>query len=256
MKKALWLFCLIMSGLWGGCGKSTVPPASSVPGDSTLITPIEELSNRCPEITDVFISDSMVGGGEQVRIAITAVDPDNDKLYYVWSATRGELTGQESQAVWTAPECTEVGPQTATFDITIEGNDGECTVDQTITIAVNCGPEKPDQEPDAVIPFPSGSTHLNNIAKAQLDNLAVLLKQFPDQAITIEGHTDSTGNEETNQQIGLKRAESVKEYLIQRHGIDSTRITIRSYGSTRSVESNETKEGRAKNRRVEIYRAY
>ena len=118
---------------------------------------------------------------------------------------------------------------------------------------VKCGLEPRTQQPDAVILFPSGSTRVNNIAKAQLDDLALLLKQFPDQSIVIDGHTDSTGGEESNLRIGLQRAESVKEYLVQRHGIDPTRISTNSYGSSRPVASNDTQEGRDKNRRAEIY---
>jgi outer membrane protein OmpA-like peptidoglycan-associated protein len=104
--------------------------------------------------------------------------------------------------------------------------------------------------------FASGSTSLDNIAKAKLDALATLLKQSPETTIILEGHTDATGNENVNKQVGLKRAESVKRYLVQRHGLDANRIVTTSYGSQRPAASNDTSEGRAQNRRVEIYQEY
>lgn len=209
--------------------------------------------NRCPEITDVSLSDSTVRGGEQVRMAVMATDPDGDPLHYVWNASGGQLTGREAQVVWTAPECVFQEATTTPYDVVVEVSDHACTVDRLITITVKCGLEPRPQEPDGVILFPPGRTRVDNIAKAQLDDLALLLKQFPDQSIVVDGHTDSTGDEETNLRIGLQRAESVKEYLVQRHGIDLSRITTNSYGSSRPIASNDTQEGRDKNRRAEIY---
>lgn len=220
----------------------------------TQPVPIERPANRCPEIIEVSLSDSSVRGGEQVRIAVMATDPDGDQLYYVWNAGSGTLTGSGSQVVWTAPECLTPESATTSYDVIVEVSDRTCTVNRVITIAVTCGLEAHTQQPAAVILFPSGSTRLNNIAKAQLDNLALLLKQFPDQTIMLDGHTDATGDETANLRIGLQRAESVKEYLGQRHEIDPKRIMTNSYGSSRPIASNETQEGRNQNRRVEIYR--
>jgi len=212
-----------------------------------------EVSNRCPEITGISVSDSTVSGGEHVRIAVTASDPDNDQPLYFWVASRGSLTGRESNVVWTAPECSGTDKTVKTYDLTVEVSDGECAVDRLIQLSVDCSL---GQKSDGVILFPSGSTKLDNIAKAQLDNIAMLLKQFPDQNIIIIGHTDSAGKEELNQRIGLKRAESAKQYLVKRHGIDSNRITTTSYGSKQPIDTNDTKAGRARNRRVEIYRNF
>ena len=252
----VWRTFLNMSYVFGR-RKPSEPEPEPVKIQPAPIT-VEKLPNQCPRIVDVSLSDSEVNGGEHVRIGVTAIDPDQDKLYYIWNAPQGILTGREAQIVWTAPECSEGSPGIATYDITVDVSDRECSVDRAITIAVNCGTSgwKSQQQADAVILFPSGSTRLNNIAKAQLDDLAVLLEQFPDQAVMIDGHTDSTGSEKANLRVGLQRAESVKAYLVQRHGIDPARITTNSYGSSRPVTSNETQEGRNQNRRAEIYRVY
>jgi outer membrane protein OmpA-like peptidoglycan-associated protein len=231
------------------------PPIKETP----ITNPAEKTPNRCPEITDVSLSDSVVNGGEQVRVTITAHDPDGDQLLYFWIASRGVLTGSETQITWTVSECSEFDATTGTHDLSVEVSDGECTVNRPIKILVNCTPPKRRPEvvlPESIILFPQGSTKLDNIAKAQLDNIAALLRQFPDQTIRLEGHTDATGKEETNTRIGLKRAESVKQYLVKRHGIDPNRITTISYGSTRPAAPNDTKAGRAKNRRVEIYQRF
>lgn len=230
------------------------PPKVEPLAEQMLPTPVEVAPNRCPEITEVSISDSVVRGGEEVRIAVTATDPDGDQLYYVWDARAGRLTGSESQIVWIAPECLTQESATTSYELAVEVSDRTCTVNRVITLEVQCGLGTSTHQPDAVVLFPSGSTRLNNIAKAQLDNLALLLKQFPDQSILLDGHTDATGDETANLRIGLQRAESVKEYLTQRHSIDPKRLSTNSYGSSRPVADNSTQEGRHQNRRVEIYR--
>jgi OOP family OmpA-OmpF porin len=68
----------------------------------------------------------------------------------------------------------------------------------------------------------------------------------------LTGYTDSTGSAEFNQKLSLARAESVKKYLVGK-GVSPGRITTNSGGSAKPVGDNKTKEGRAKNRRVEIH---
>jgi len=67
----------------------------------------------------------------------------------------------------------------------------------------------------------------------------------------VEGHTDSSGNAAKNLSLSKARAASVEKYLIE-HGEKQDHISSEGYGSTRPIASNDTKEGRAKNRRVEI----
>ena len=88
-----------------------------------------------------------------------------------------------------------------------------------------------------------------------LDGLAVLLNQKPEWKLRISGHTDSIGDEEGNLSLSKERAESVKNYLVKK-GIASERIETRYYGSAKPITSNETEEGRQKNRRVELEIAF
>ncbi|HEY8548491.1 MAG TPA: OmpA family protein [Vicinamibacterales bacterium] len=101
--------------------------------------------------------------------------------------------------------------------------------------------------------FKFGNSTLPDEAKAQLDKMVADLAADPKAVFfEIEGHTDSTGPSEINEQIGLARAEAVKRYLYEQHRVPLHKMSVISYGETRPVESNRTRDGRAKNRRVEI----
>lgn len=82
-----------------------------------------------------------------------------------------------------------------------------------------------------------------------LDEAVRIMKANPEMRVEVQGHTDSTGTEAYNQMISEKRAISVKEYLISQ-GIESDRLVVRGYGESVPAESNETLEGRQRNRRV------
>ena len=83
-----------------------------------------------------------------------------------------------------------------------------------------------------------------------LRGVADFLKTYPDTKVTLDGHTCWIGTEEYNQGLSERRAQSVKDYLVNKFGIDPARLTTRGYGETRPVASNETKKGRERNRRV------
>jgi OmpA-OmpF porin, OOP family len=85
----------------------------------------------------------------------------------------------------------------------------------------------------------------------ELNRLVELLDEQPSIKVEVSGHADAIGTEEYNQKLSKNRAEKVSQYLIQK-GISKDRISTTSYGESRPVDSNETKEGRQKNRRVEF----
>ena len=88
-------------------------------------------------------------------------------------------------------------------------------------------------------------------SKENIDNLAQVLNKYHDTNILIEGHTDATGTEEHNLTLSRQRAQSVANYLAQIK-VDPTRFTIMGYGWSQPVADNDTAEGRALNRRVDI----
>ena len=87
--------------------------------------------------------------------------------------------------------------------------------------------------------------------KAILNGAAALLKTHDRVVVEVAGHTDSIGSEEYNQGLSERRANAVKDYLVAQ-GITATRLTARGYGELRPIASNDTEEGRAENRRVEL----
>ncbi len=85
----------------------------------------------------------------------------------------------------------------------------------------------------------------------ELDRVASLLKDQPNYTLSIAGHTDSTGSEPHNIELGKARATAVRTYIISR-GVSPDRLTANSFGSSKPVATNATEEGRAENRRVEF----
>jgi OOP family OmpA-OmpF porin len=88
-------------------------------------------------------------------------------------------------------------------------------------------------------------------AKVILDEAAAILKRNPDVHVNVDGYTDSIGTKEYNQKLSERRAASVADYLSQQ-GVSRSNLTPRGFGEDNPVDSNKTKEGRAKNRRVEL----
>lgn len=100
--------------------------------------------------------------------------------------------------------------------------------------------------------FVSGKAELLPLAKQKLDEVAKALTDLdPKQTITVEGHTDSRGADDMNQKLSEERASAVRAYLVER-GVKPDRIKSVGRGESNPVASNDTPEGRANNRRVEI----
>jgi len=92
---------------------------------------------------------------------------------------------------------------------------------------------KPDSEPD-------------------LKRMAEVLARYPETRLQITGHTDNEGTEQNNFKLSERRAQSVRNFLVDK-GVDASRINTLGYGELRPVASNETEEGRNRNRRLEIH---
>lgn len=99
--------------------------------------------------------------------------------------------------------------------------------------------------------FAFDSARLTSEGEAILDEAVSVLNRHPSITVRAEGHTDSIGSEAYNMQLGQRRADSVRDYLVSQ-GISSSRITARSFGESVPAASNDTESGRAQNRRVEL----
>ena len=101
--------------------------------------------------------------------------------------------------------------------------------------------------------FSFGGAELPDEAKARLDQVINELNNNPQNVyFEIEGHTDNVGPAELNERLGLARAESVKLYLYEQHQVPLHKMNVISYGEEKPVGANDTREGRAQNRRVVV----
>lgn len=101
------------------------------------------------------------------------------------------------------------------------------------------------------VTFKTGSDVINPSSYSRLNISAKDLVRNPGLKVEVAGHTDNVGNSANNQTLSQKRAEAVRAYLINK-GVDSSRLSARGYGDSEPAASNDTAEGRAKNRRVEL----
>lgn len=101
--------------------------------------------------------------------------------------------------------------------------------------------------------FPTNAAELSEEGRAMIDEAVVPLKQANRSVFfEVEGHTDATGDESYNEQLGLDRAQAVRNYLYTAHGIPLSRIEVISFGEAQPVVDNSTADNRAQNRRVVI----
>ena len=100
--------------------------------------------------------------------------------------------------------------------------------------------------------FDVNKTNISPTAAKALDRNGTLLRDNPKVRVEIGGHSDSTGSEAANMKASEKRAQSAKKYLQDKFNIAADRMTVKGYGATKPIADNKTKEGQAKNRRVEF----
>jgi outer membrane protein OmpA-like peptidoglycan-associated protein len=87
--------------------------------------------------------------------------------------------------------------------------------------------------------------------KTSLAKVAGILSVYQELNVSVEGHTDNTGSEEHNLKLSEQRAQNVLDFLVAQ-GIEASRLTSKGYGMTLPIADNKTKEGRQKNRRVDL----
>ncbi len=99
--------------------------------------------------------------------------------------------------------------------------------------------------------FRSGSFDLLPGARERLAKVSGIVLAYPTLHVAVEGHTDSIGSDDYNQQLSERRAQAVRDYFVQQ-GINSAAVEARGYGKTEPIATNDTPEGRQQNRRVEL----
>ena len=158
-----------------------------------------------------------------------------------WRSASGDVWKNASGDCWRDANWT---PATAA-----PGCDGAVAAAPKAAAAPVAAASKVTYAADAFFDF--DKSVLKPAGKAKLDDLVSKVKGINLEVIIAVGHTDSIGTDAYNQKLSVRRAESVKAYLISK-GIEKNRIYTEGKGEKQPVADNKTKEGRAKNRRVEI----
>jgi len=172
---------------------------------------------------------------ERVRVAegrITEVDAK--------AAAAGDSANKANNAAAEASnKATEVGRTAEARSVAIEGEMRKLIFETVLS-------EDRGQ-------FKLGKAMLPEDATGALDSMVSQLKADKKNVwVEIEGHTDSTGDKVYNEKLGMARAEAVKRYLYEHHQIPLHKINVISYGEEKPVSPNNTKDGRAQNRRVVV----
>jgi outer membrane protein OmpA-like peptidoglycan-associated protein len=106
---------------------------------------------------------------------------------------------------------------------------------------------------EPVVTFDFNMANIDTRFFAVLDEVAMILKEkIPQAAVVLAGHTDNIGTETYNEALSVRRAKAVESYLTGKHGLPADRLIVKGYGQSVPIAPNDTEEGRAKNRRVEI----
>ena len=100
--------------------------------------------------------------------------------------------------------------------------------------------------------FKTGADAFTDETKIRLEGIDKILAEYPSSTFVIEGHTDNTGSDKINNELSQKRADAVRNYLIE-NGFPADNVKAKGYGSSKPIGDNNTSKGRQANRRVEIY---
>ncbi len=164
-------------------------------------------------------------------------------MTYLWSAPAGTFSAPTAQnTTWTAPN--QPGNQVLTVTAT-DSRGGTATASVTIQVV------RREVLVFEDVHFDFDRFNLRPDAIKILDDAVTKLQAQGDVRVTIEGHTDSIGTVEYNLALGERRANSVRDYLVQR-GIVNMRLMTVSYGEERPMADNSTAQGRAMNRRAHL----
>ncbi|MCH8321024.1 MAG: OmpA family protein [Acidobacteria bacterium] len=197
---------------------------------------IDPRPNTAPSValtldkTDVYADDT-VGANAQ------ASDPENDPMTYAWTLD-SQRRPESSSRIQINTRGLAGGRHSVV--VTVEDDRGASASD-TKTFSVS----------EKIVIHMEGNLP-NNVAKAQLDEIALKMRQNPQLRATLTGHTDDRGSEEINERVGLRRADAVRSYLVREQNLDEGRIETQSAGETQPIADNATPQGQSDNRRVEV----
>ncbi len=202
--------------------------------------------NRNPVIECLTMTLDVASGGS-TALKVQASDPDGDPVTVTWSSTCGSVSGSGMTATFNAAgvkagRCTV----TATAD---DGRGGKASCSMTINVS----------EREVLVcegkarggNFTPGGIHVDNCAKAMLDDVAIRMKNDPQLYANIIGYTDDSKLEKSRKGLGERRAKAVADYL-EKKGVDVSRLKVTDGDANNPIGDNKTAAGRKLNRRAEI----
>ena len=221
------------------------PPAPTPeppPTPAPVVVPIPPPPPAAPSAL-LTVAPAQITKGESATLSWTSQNASKCDIQPVV----GSVQPQGSMSV------TPAGNTTYMLACTGEGGTATKSADITVTVpppvkatAVKlCSPTVID------IQFDTNKADIKPQYHDELKKLGDFLTQFSNAKGVIEGHTDNVGNKASNMKLSQHRADSVRNYIIKTFGIAPERISAKGYGPTKPLVSNKTKEGKAKNRRIE-----
>jgi outer membrane protein OmpA-like peptidoglycan-associated protein len=208
----------------------------------------QQKPGKTEALVDVILTDGNNLPERDAQVFFHGSDNDLKKSFTTDSAGKGSV----------------ILPQGKTFDVKVKKYNTTFDFSRPLKIPQAEGPMKFKYEMSLILDTVYEETYtLENVyfdldkatlkpeSHDQLDKLARTMKQNKNMVIEIAGHTDSQGSKEYNLRLSQKRAETVRQYLINK-GISPDRVTPKGYGEAQPIGDNDTKEGRAKNRRTEV----
>ncbi|MBN2541931.1 OmpA family protein [bacterium] len=217
-----------------------------------------------------FTQDNDMSGYDDVQSA--AIDFVRVGVNFYFGGTGEKVVIKEAEPIVVEKRDTLVIKEKETVMIPEADTDGDRIIDRLD----NCPDEPetyndyqdldgcPDKKPEVIfekeapiilegVTFETGSATLTSNAKKVLDQVVQTLKDYSEMKLEISGHTDNVGSKSANQKLSERRANSVKQYLVN-NGIDSARLTTVGYGEDKPIDTNGTVAGRSRNRRIEFLR--
>jgi OOP family OmpA-OmpF porin len=178
------------------------------------------------------------------------------------------MQGQSATLRWTSQNATEcdiqpgIGPvkpegaadinpsADTTYNLVCSGAGGNANSSAFITVAAPPAPTKEELCMTLHIEYDTAKSIIKPEYYGELEKVANFMKRFPQIKGTIEGYTDNKASAKYNMKLSQRRAEGVVKMLVEKYGIDKSRLAAKGYGLTKPIASNKTAEGRQKNRRT------
>lgn len=204
-----------------------------------------EKGNRCPTVS-LRANPTSAQEGADVTFNFTAGgnDPDGDRLQYVWTTSRGSLSGGDA-----AKQLNSTGLSAGEITVKVTVSDGQCSASDSVTVSITPRPAPPQVVTFSCVANPSyktpNSTRVDNACKRVLDDVVLRLQNDRNATIIIDGHSDKGEKPGT----AKTRADRVRDELVNVKKIDPGRIEVRSFDNQRPDPSGD----RNANRRVIIH---